>query len=159
MKNQYHVALINPEIPQNVGTIVRTCSCLNVTLHIVHPIGFIWDQKLLKRAGMDYLDKCHIVQHISFSEFIDYCKKNDHRMLGSVCGKQSPDGISSFADIKYNEKDMILFGKESVGLGDAHIQKCDKLITIPMHESSRSFNVSVSVGMILSRAVFSNITH
>ena len=76
-----HVVLVEPEIPQNTGNIARTCAAIGAKLHLVHPLGFSISEKAVKRAGLDYWDKLDIEEHISFKEFLNTYKPEEHNMF------------------------------------------------------------------------------
>lgn len=144
-----HVVLVEPEIPPNTGNISRTCAATGCVLHLVKPLGFDIDDRTLKRAGLDYWPYVTIEVHESFDEFLE--KYKDRRMwLSTTKGQQR------YTDVKYQDEDMLLFGKETAGLPRPFIAAHqEQAIRIPMSEGTRlrSFNLSNSVAIVLFEAL------
>ena len=141
-----NIVLVEPEIPQNTGNIVRTCAALGAKLHLVEPLGFQISDKYLKRAGLDYWDKLEIEKHISFSEFL---KKYDP--LKTNMFFVTSKGIHRYDEPKYENMDEIflLFGKETKGLPEDIMKKyIDKTIRIPMIDGIRCLNLSNAVAIL-----------
>ena len=150
------IALYMPEIAQNVGTIIRTCAAFQTALHIIHPCGFAWDSKLLSRSAMDYIDLAKVTHHNTWEDFQQEISKEKYTLIGAVCSENA----QPFYKYKYDNnetKQILLFGQESKGL-PVNIEKTlDELIIIPMHESARSLNLAISVGIILSYGIFKDM--
>lgn len=144
-----HVVLVEPEIPPNTGNISRTCAATGCVLHLVKPLGFSIDDKTLKRAGLDYWPYVTVEVHESFEEFLE--KYKGHRMwLSTTKGQQL------YTDVKYQDEDMLLFGKETAGLPRPFIAAHqEQAIRIPMSADTRlrSFNLSNSVAIVLFEAL------
>lgn len=144
-----HVVLVEPEIPPNTGNISRTCAATGCVLHLVKPLGFDIDDRTLKRAGLDYWPYVTIEVHESFDEFLE--KYKGRRMwLSTTKGQQR------YTDVKYQDEDMLLFGKETAGLPRPFIAAHqEQAIRIPMSEGTRlrSFNLSNSVAIVLFEAL------
>ena len=141
-----NIVLVEPEIPQNTGNIARTCAAIGAKLHLVHPLGFSISERAVKRAGLDYWDKLEIEEHISFNEFLEKYKPEEHKMF-FVTTK----GKHVYSEPKYETMDevFLLFGKETKGLPEDILQKyIDKTIRIPMRETLRSLNLSNSVSIV-----------
>lgn len=141
-----NIVLVEPEIPQNTGNIARTCAALGAKLHLVYPLGFSISEKQVKRAGLDYWDKLDIEEHISFKDFLDKYKPEEHNMF-FVTTK----GKNVYSEPNYAEMDEVfaLFGKETKGLPEDVLKKyLDKTIRIPMREGLRSLNLSNSVAIV-----------
>lgn len=141
-----NIVLVEPEIPQNTGNIVRTCAATGAKLHLVRPFGFKIDDRYLKRAGLDYWDKMNIEEHISFKEFFNKYNPLDNNMFFI-----SSKGTNKYTDIDYSKMDeiFILFGKETKGLPeDVMKQYLDKTLRIPMLDGIRCLNLSNSVAII-----------
>ena len=143
------VALFEPRIPQNTGTIGRSCLAFDLPLDIIKPTGFSFEDKYLKRAGLDYWSNVDL--HL-YESFEDYKKIfNESRIIALT--KKSRNSISQ---IKYKNSDILLFGREDTGLPDTVIKKCDLIAGIPMPggENSlknggvRSLNLSVACGIV-----------
>lgn len=141
-----NVVLVEPEIPQNTGNIVRTCAATGAKLHLVRPFGFQINDRYLKRAGLDYWDKMDIEEHISFREFLNKYNPTENNMF-FVTSK----GTHKYTDVDYNkmEEVFILFGKETKGLPeDIMKQYLDQTIRIPMIDGIRCLNLSNSVSIV-----------
>lgn len=141
-----NVVLVEPEIPQNTGNIVRTCSAIDAKLHLVKPLGFSIADRYLKRAGLDYWDKLEIEEHDSFEKFLQKYDPKKHHMF-FVTSK----GTNRYVDPKYNKMDevFVLFGKETKGLPENIMkQYIDQTIRIPMIEGIRCLNLSNAVSIV-----------
>ncbi len=141
-----NIVMVEPEIPQNTGNIVRTCAAIGAKLHLIHPLGFDISEKSVKRAGLDYWDKLDIEEHGSLSEFLEKYDINKNNMfLATTKGKHV------YSEPEYNKMDeiFILFGKETKGLPEDLLENnLDKTIRIPMKHDLRSLNLSNSVAII-----------
>lgn len=141
-----NIVLVEPEIPQNTGNIARTCAAIGAKLHLVYPLGFSISERAVKRAGLDYWDKLEIEEHISFNDFLNKYKPEEHNMF-FVTTK----GKHVYSEPKYETMDEVylLFGKETKGLPEDILRKyIDKTIRIPMRETLRSLNLSNSVSIV-----------
>ena len=118
------VVLIEPDIPQNTGAIMRLCACLQVPLHLIEPFGFIWDEQKLKRGGLDYLDKTSLFRHLDYDHFV----KTTNPTRTVLLTTHATDKIDDFA---FAENDFLLFGSESRGAPDSIHHAVDKKIKIP----------------------------
>ena len=143
-----HIVLVEPEIPQNTGNIVRTCSLTNTVLHLVKPLGFSVEDKYLKRAGLDYWHLVNINYYDSFKELIEKYP-NGNFYYATTKGK------NVYSSVNYTENTFIVFGKETKGLPDDILnENWDKTIKIPMKEDiKRSLNLANSVNIILFEAL------
>ncbi|TAL28943.1 MAG: tRNA (cytidine(34)-2'-O)-methyltransferase [Alphaproteobacteria bacterium] len=140
------LALFEPDIPQNAGTLMRLCACLGVSLDIIEPCGFLLTDKNLKRAGMDYLDRLDMTRHASWSAFRS-AQANARRVLLTTKAE------TSFLDFKFAKGDILIAGRESKGVPDEVHAACPARITIPMVPGVRSLNVAVAASMALSEAL------
>ncbi|BCG71374.1 tRNA (cytidine(34)-2'-O)-methyltransferase [Mesorhizobium sp. 113-1-2] len=148
MNCRLRIALYQPDIAGNTGTILRFAACLGLGVDIIEPAGFPLSDKALKRAGMDYLEMAALTRHIDWNAFEDWRKK-DGRRLVLLSTKATPPYTSfSFAD-----GDILLFGRESAGVPDAVHQAADARLTIPMQGAARSINVALSVAMVAGEAI------
>ena len=137
-----NVVLVEPEIPQNTGNIIRTCAATGATLHLVRPLGFSLEDKYLKRSGLDYWDIANIQYYDSFEEVVE---KNPNGTFFYATTKVD----QAHSDVKYVDNSFIVFGKETKGLPEDLLQKyIDKTIRIPMRPVLRSLNLSNSVCII-----------
>lgn len=145
----FHIVLVEPEIPPNTGNIARTCAATDSVLHLVRPLGFDIDSKAVRRAGLDYWPFVKLEVHDSLEEFLK--KHMDKRMFLATtkAGKR-------YTDIRYEDGDMILFGRETQGLPKDFVEKNkDFAIRIPMSENTRlrSLNLANSANIILFEAL------
>ncbi|MFZ9438008.1 MAG: tRNA (cytidine(34)-2'-O)-methyltransferase, partial [Candidatus Fonsibacter ubiquis] len=108
----YNIALFQPDIPQNTAATIRLCACLNVTLEIIEPCGFQFNEKKLKSIYMDYYEKCKIIRHLSFEDFIE-TKNNKRIILLTTKAKKI------YYNFQFKRDDTILFGRESAGAPDS----------------------------------------
>ena len=139
-----NIVLVEPEIPQNTGNIVRTCAATGAKLHLVEPLGFQISDRYLKRAGLDYWDKLEIEKHISFAEFLN---KYDPTQTNIITSK----GTHRYDEPKYENMDevFLLFGKETKGLPEDIMKKyIDKTMRIPMIDGIRCLNLSNAVSIL-----------
>ena len=148
------VALFEPRIPQNTGNIARSCAAFNIPLNLIEPLGFKLEDKYLKRAGLDYWPLVSVNKYVNFSEFLE--SKFKKRILSF----SKKNGIY-LKDFKFNEDDVLLFGREDNGLPDNIIDKSDFLISIFMpnlntgandQKGVRSLNLSVACGIAIYEA-------
>jgi tRNA (cytidine/uridine-2'-O-)-methyltransferase len=142
------IALFQPDIPQNTGTILRLCACLDVGAHIIEPAGFPVSDRRFRRAGMDYLDLVTITRHDSWSAFEQW--RND-RAVRLILFTTRASG--SYLDYRYSEADMLLFGRESAGVPDDVAATADARLVIPIRPGLRSLNVAVAAAMALGEAL------
>jgi len=140
------LALFEPDIPQNTGTLMRLCACLGVALDIIEPCGFLLTDKNLKRAGMDYLDHLDLTRHMNWASFKSATAE---KRLVLMSTKSS----SSFLDFKFESGDVLIAGRESAGVPDYVRQDCACAVLIPMMPGLRSLNVALASGMILGEAL------
>ena len=142
-----NIVLVEPEIPQNAGNIVRTCAAINAKLYMVKPLGFIMDDKHFKRAGMDYLDFANVTVVDSIEEI---WKANPDATFYYASTKSQ----KTYTEVNYPTNTFIVFGKESYGLSENILKhNYDKCIRIPMGEMARSLNLSNSVAIIAYEAM------
>ena len=138
-----NIVLVEPEIPQNTGNILRTCAATGSTLHLVRPLGFSLEDKYLKRSGLDYWDIANIQYYDSFEEVKE---KNPNGVFFYSTTKTN----NFHSDMKFVDNSFIVFGKETKGLPEDILQKyIDKTIRIPMRETLRSLNLSNSVSIVV----------
>ena len=142
------LALYQPDIAQNTGTLVRLGACLGFTVHIIHPAGFPVSAKTLARSGLDYLDHALIVEHASFERF-EAWRQEAGRRLVLLTTKASR---SAYAEA-YREGDMLMVGRESAGVPDAVAARADLRVRIPMRPGLRSINVALSAAMVMGEAM------
>ncbi len=142
-----NIVLVEPEIPQNTGNIVRTCAATGARLHIVKPMGFEIDDKKLKRAGLDYWHFLNIQYYENLDEFFE--KNKDGRFF-----YLSSKGTASYTDVEFKDGDFLLFGKETKGLPEKLlIDHPERAIRIPMISDARCLNLSNSVAIVIYEAL------
>ncbi|NJL07946.1 MAG: tRNA (cytidine(34)-2'-O)-methyltransferase [Methylacidiphilales bacterium] len=143
-----HIALFQPDIPQNAGTLARLCACLGVPLAIIEPAGFPTSDRAFRRAGMDYLDLAVIARHASFTAFEGWRREGGHRVVLFTTAADR-----SFTDFTFAAGDVLLFGRESAGVPDHVHAAADARLVIPMVAGVRSLNVAVAAAMALTEAL------
>ena len=140
-KNMTDIALYQPEIPPNTGNIIRLCANTSSTLHIIKPMAFTFETKALRRAGLDYHDLTHVVLHDSWEAFQEATQSR--RMIG-----YSTKAQTLFTEFCYQPDDILLFGPETRGLPQTLLtDERINLVRIPMHQTSRSINLSNAVAI------------
>ncbi|MGN0370152.1 MAG: tRNA (uridine(34)/cytosine(34)/5-carboxymethylaminomethyluridine(34)-2'-O)-methyltransferase TrmL [Butyrivibrio sp.] len=145
-----NIVLHEPEMPANTGNIGRTCVATNTRLHLIEPLGFRINDKMLKRAGLDYWDKLDVTVYDSFRDFID---KNP----GAKIYMATTKAARSYTDVKFEDDCYIMFGKESAGIPESILKQYqDTAIRIPMWGEIRSLNLSNSVAIVLYEALRQN---
>ena len=150
MNNNFNVVLVEPEIPQNTGNIVRLCVCTGCNLYLVGKLGFSISDKYLKRAGLDYWNDANIYRYNSLEELMSEKATSNFYF----CTTKSK---TKYTDINFNKDDYFVFGPESRGLNEDLLKSNpEKCITIPMMEGQRSLNLSNSVAIVVYEAVRQN---
>jgi tRNA (cytidine/uridine-2'-O-)-methyltransferase len=142
------IALFQPDIPQNTGTILRLCACLGAAAHIIEPAGFPISDRHFRRAGMDYLDEVSIMRHDSWSKFEQWRNEAGYRLI-----LFSTKGATSYLDYQYGADDILLFGRESAGVPDEVVSAADARLVIPIRQGLRSLNVAMAAAMALGEAL------
>lgn len=140
------IALYQPDIPQNVGAMIRLCACLGVGLEIIEPCGFPWQLKKIKQSAMDYLPHIDITRHSSWDKFIE-AHKHARIILMSTKTDQS------YIDFEFQDDDILLAGRESAGVPDEIHNSVPARIKIPMDGEMRSLNIVNATSMILGEAL------
>jgi len=147
----FNIVLINPQIPQNTGTIGRICVNLGATLHLIEPLGFDIDDKAVKRAGLDYWKNLDLVVWSSLDEFLE---KNP---ISSSCYMATTKTDNLYFDAPFEKDDYIFFGSETKGIDEKLLlDNRERCITIPMGGKGRSLNLGVSVGVVIYDALRKN---
>ncbi|MBQ7724461.1 MAG: tRNA (cytidine(34)-2'-O)-methyltransferase [Lachnospiraceae bacterium] len=142
-----HIVLHQPEIPANTGNIGRTCVATGSSLHLIEPLGFILNDKTLKRAGMDYWNDLDVKRYMNYKDFLN---KNP----GSRVWMATTKGGISYTDVSYSPDDFIMFGREGGGIPeDILFSDPEHCIRIPMGPGIRSLNLSNSVAIVLYEAL------
>lgn len=142
------LALYQPDIAQNTGTLLRLGACLGVRLHVIHPTGFLFSRRELKRGGLDYLDHADFAEHDSYAHFAAWIVESGRRtVLLTTKAESSAYGFS------YAASDVLLLGRESAGVPESVAEAAGARIRIPMQPGLRSINVAVAASMILGEAL------
>lgn len=146
-----HIVLVEPEIPPNTGNIARSCAATGSVLHLVRPLGFSIDDRHLKRAGLDYWPYVTVREHEDLDAFLrEYADRRERMFLATTKGSRM------YTDIRFQDEDMILFGRETAGLPrDLIAANQERSIRIPLSEDTRlrSLNLANSVNIILFEAL------
>jgi tRNA (cytidine/uridine-2'-O-)-methyltransferase len=142
------IALFEPDIPQNTGTILRLCACLGIEAHLIEPAGFPISDRAFRRAGMDYLDRVALRRHSSWGAF-DQQRRAEH--LGLVLF--TTQGSRPYLDHRYGPNEILLFGRESAGVPETVHRSADARLTIPMRPELRSINVAMAAAMAIGEAI------
>tara|TARA_R110000772_G_scaffold29122_4_gene72977 strand:- start:3549 stop:4007 length:459 start_codon:yes stop_codon:yes gene_type:complete len=142
------VALYQPDIAGNLGTILRTCACFDVAVDIIEPCGFPFSDRSLKRAGMDYFDHVDFTRHTDWDAFLTYVDSQSVRIILLTSKAES-----AYHNFKFQPDDILLFGSESSGVPFDVNQRADERITIKMKNGMRSLNLAVSAGIALGEAL------
>ncbi len=152
-----NIVLHEPEMPANTGNIGRTCVATGAVLHLIEPMGFIINDKMLKRAGLDYWKILDVRTYINYADFLE---KNPEIVFGNAVGAgprlfmATTKAPRNYCDISYKDGDYIMFGKESAGIPESILKENEETcIRIPMRESIRSLNLSNSVSIVLYEAL------
>ncbi|MCJ8142054.1 tRNA (cytidine(34)-2'-O)-methyltransferase [Ancylobacter sp. A5.8] len=142
------LALFEPDIAQNAGTLARTSACLGIGLHIIEPAGFPVGDAGFRRAGMDYLDRAVIHRHASFAAFESWRAGENRRLV--LCTTRAAIAYTGF---DFSESDVLLLGRESAGVPESVHERADARVVIPLAAGTRSLNVAVAGAMILGEAL------
>lgn len=139
------LALYQPDIPQNTGTLIRLCACLSVPLDIIEPCGFTFTDRQLRRAAMDYADGVDLSRHDSWRHFLP-------RITGRLI-LATTKGDHPYTDFAFRKNDIILLGQEQSGVPEEVHARADARLHIPMQKTARSLNIAVAGAMILGEAL------
>ena len=139
------LAIYQPEIPGNLGAMLRLAACFDVAVDIIEPCGFAFSDKRMKRAGMDYIDHVALTRHVDWTAF-RAAQKGRVLLLSS----KAETRVHDFA---FAADDVLLFGQESAGVPDSVRDECDAALRIPLGVHVRSLNVSVAAGIALGEAL------
>jgi tRNA (cytidine/uridine-2'-O-)-methyltransferase len=143
------LALYQPDIPQNTGTILRLAACLSTPVDIIGPAGFDMSDRNLRRAGLDYLDHVDLTRHLSWERFhAAHIQAGAGRLvlLSSKAAVRLPEFI-------FSERDTLILGRESAGVPDDVRAVCDAAVAIPMRPPLRSLNIAVAAALVLGEAL------
>lgn len=141
------LALYQPDIANNTGTLIRLGACLDVAIHLIHPAGFPFSPRTLARAGLDYVDHAQVQEHASWTAFDAWRRSHGHRLV-LLTTKAT---MSAYA-LDYRHDDILMVGRESAGVPDAVAAASDLNVRIPMRQGLRSINVALAATLILGEA-------
>jgi len=142
------IALYQPDIPQNTGTILRLAACLGIEVHLIEPAGFPASDRAFRRAGMDYLDQVTLVRHVSWETFESWRRAQGLRLV-----LFTTRAAASYLDHVFARRDILLFGRESAGVPDEVQEAADVRLKIPMRAGLRSINVAMTCAMAVGEAM------
>jgi tRNA (cytidine/uridine-2'-O-)-methyltransferase len=141
------LALFEPDIPQNCGTMLRLCACLGLDAAIIEPAGFPVSDRAFRRAGLDYLDHVAIARHLNFAAFEDWRHAASRRLVLLTTKASVP-----YCDFAFQGGDVLLVGRESAGVPEAVHAAADARVIIPLRPQMRSLNVAVAAAMVIGEA-------
>jgi tRNA (cytidine/uridine-2'-O-)-methyltransferase len=142
------LALYQPDIPQNTGTLLRMAACLGAAVEIIEPAGFDVSDRHLRRSGLDYLDHVHVTRHQSWDAFAEW-----RRTVGLRLVLATTKGALPYTDFSYRDGDCLLMGRESAGVPEAVHATADARVVVPIRTDLRSLNVAVCAAMVLGEAL------
>jgi tRNA (cytidine/uridine-2'-O-)-methyltransferase len=143
-----HIALYQPDIAANAGTILRLAACLGVAAHIIEPAGFPTSDRAFRRAGMDYLDQVRLTRHDSWAAFEGWRRAQALRLV-----LFTTRATQSYLAHAFRPDDVLLFGRESAGVPDAIHDDADARLAIPMRGGLRSLNIALACAMAVGEAL------
>jgi tRNA (cytidine/uridine-2'-O-)-methyltransferase len=139
------IALFQPDIAGNVGTVLRTAACLGVAVDLIEPMGFAWSDRALVRAGMDYAAQAEVVRHVDWDAF-------EAQVSGRLV-LLTTAGATPLPDARFERDDVLLLGSEGAGVPPHVHARADCRVRVPMRPGFRSFNVAVAGAMVLAEAL------
>jgi len=145
------LALFQPDIAQNTGTLLRLSACLDLPMDIIEPCGFLFNDKGLKRAGMDYLEMANFKRHKSWDDFLNY--RAEHQDEYGRLVLLTTHASKPYTEFNFQKNDIILMGRESAGVPEIVHQTVDARLLIPMNKNARSINVALSAVMVVGEAL------
>jgi tRNA (cytidine/uridine-2'-O-)-methyltransferase len=141
------LALYQPDIANNTGTLIRLGACLDIAIHLIHPAGFPFSPKSLARAGLDYVDHAVVREHVNWAAFNAWRQQQGRRLV-----LLTTKGESSAYAAQYGQDDILMVGRESAGVPDDVAEAADLRIRIPMRPGLRSINVALAATLVLGEA-------
>ncbi|MCZ4092710.1 MULTISPECIES: tRNA (cytidine(34)-2'-O)-methyltransferase [Sinorhizobium] len=146
--NNLRIALYQPDIPGNTGTILRLAACLGLAVDIIEPAGFDLSDRNLKRAGMDYIAAVTLTRHVNWERFEAWRATTGRRLVLASTKAAEP-----YTRFSFRPDDLLLFGRESAGVPDHVHERADGRVVIPMAPGQRSLNIAISAAMIVGEAI------
>jgi tRNA (cytidine/uridine-2'-O-)-methyltransferase len=148
------IALFEPDIPQNTGTILRLAACLGLEAHLIEPAGFPTSDRAFRRAGMDYLDQVDLVRHSSWDAFEDWRRAQGLRLV-----LLTTRAATAYLDHAFAPHDVLMFGRESAGVPEDVHAAAEVRLKVPMRPGMRSLNVAMTCAMVVGEALRQLGTH
>ncbi|RWI08031.1 tRNA (cytidine(34)-2'-O)-methyltransferase [Mesorhizobium sp.] len=148
MNDRLRIALYQPDIAGNTGTILRFAACLGLGVDIIEPAGFPLSDRALKRAAMDYLEMAALTRHVDWHAFENWRRGEARRLV-----LLSTRAATAYTDFAFADTDILLFGRESAGVPNPVHEAADARLIIPMQPGARSINVALSVAMVAGEAI------
>ncbi|GAA2842468.1 tRNA (cytidine/uridine-2'-O-)-methyltransferase [Aminobacter aminovorans] len=148
MNGKFRIALYQPDIAGNTGTILRMAACLGIAVDLIEPAGFDISDRSLKRAGMDYLEMATLTRHVDFDRFEDWRKHEGRRLV-----LLSTKATVAYTDFRFEPGDIVMVGRESAGVPDHVHDLAFERLLIPMPGGGRSLNVALSAAMVTGEAM------
>jgi tRNA (cytidine/uridine-2'-O-)-methyltransferase len=142
------LVLYQPDIPQNMGSMLRLCACLGVEVHIIAPAGFDISDRAFRRSGMDYVEHASIVRHPSWDEFQAWRANTARRLVLLTTRAHAP-----YFRFSFRPEDLVMVGRESAGVPEAVHNAVDARLAIPMARGMRSLNVATAAAVVLGEAL------
>ena len=145
----FHIVLVHPEIPPNTGNIIRLAANTGCSLHLIEPLGFLMEDRLLQRAGLDYHEYTAVIRHPDWDAFLDTAKPDPARLFAFTT-----KGSRSFAEVAWQAGDFLVFGNETAGLPPLLREQFaqEQRLRLPMRAGQRSLNLSNSVAVAVFEA-------
>ncbi len=141
-----HLVLFQPEIPQNMGTLMRFSACMGIPLDVIEPCGFLLTDKYLKRAGMDYIERAVTHRFPSWKALCE-ARKGMRRIAITTASHDS------YVDFAFEPTDLLIMGQESIGLPSDILDDCHESVTIPMVSGTRSLNLALAAAIVTTEAL------
>ena len=142
------LALYQPDIAQNTGQMLRLCACVGVRMHVIHPTGFPFSARSVKRGALDYLEHADFAEHDSYADF-DHWRREERRRLVLLTTRASESAYAT----NYTPGDVLMVGRESAGVPESVAADADVRIRIPMRQGLRSLNVAMAASLVLGEAL------
>ena len=145
----FNIVLVHPEIPPNTGNVIRLAANTGCALHLIEPLGFSMDDRLLRRAGLDYHEFAPVKRHASWAAFVDAAQPDASRLFAFTTRGSRP-----FAEVAWRAGDWLVFGSETAGL-PAELRETfptDQRVRLPLREGQRSLNLSNAVAVAVFEA-------
>ena len=142
------IALYQPDIPQNTGTILRTAACFGISVDIIEPAGFELSDKALRRAGLDYLKHASLTRHHDWDAYLSWTNEADRRIV-----LFTSKATKTHTEFDFSESDILLMGRESAGVPETVHDAVDERIKIPIRDGMRSLNLAVACAIATGEAL------